>query len=241
MKKSMLGRSGAAAVVLSILAAVTLGGCASAEDVPTGPNGEDEAEADSPDVGQSNEALPEQTGSTSEALSGPTCRESATDDYDACRRLQFTNCYSGFSDSYYVYCMDLAATRCKPKYVQAKTLCDLDVATIYRVNQSGFHNETKVFYGGTVEAQFNFFPRRYTGADPNPIYRCPVNRGFRDFPSRDPNCEGNGAPISVLGYSLPRGVRGAKAVYRCRDSDHFLSWQANCEGKINEELIGYAW
>ncbi len=234
MKKSMSGRSGAAAVVLSILAAVTLGGCASAEDVPTGPNGEDEAEAS--------------VSTTQEALSGLTCRDSATDDRTFCEAIHFWSCYSGSNAG---ACRANAEALCARKYAQAGALCDNDVARVYRVLQNGFHNETKVFAGGTVEDVFSFFPRRYTGADPNPIYRCPVDPsgvsyvvysgGIRDFPSKSATCEGKGTPISILGYSLPLGVKGATAVYRCRaGSDHFMSRDANCEGKVKEGLLGYA-
>ncbi len=223
-------------LVVGIAAFAFLGGCSAADDTdPTSDSDGVEAEG----------SLAEQTGSTSEALSGLTCPQSAADDEKICQRIEYFECRQTSSDL--GLCYRQSRSRCAPKYTRAVAMCELDVATVFRVSRRGTHNETKVFVTGTVEAQFNFFPRRHAGADPNPIYRCAVvnsvvNGQFLDFPSRDANCEGKGPPISVLGYSLPPGVHGAKAVYRCRTGDdHFLSWHSNCEGQANEELIGYAW
>lgn len=208
------------------------------------------------DAGGADDANESSATTTDQALTGLTCKASATDDNAQCVDSLTWSCvtYSTPRRTRSA-CQSLATEHCARTYSQAKAICDLDFSRVFRLRiDSGIHQETKVYptdSGETVEGIFNFFPRRHTGADPNPIYRCNATPGttygwekaVKDFPTRDANCEGKGAPISVLGYSLPRGVRGAQAVYRCVTSgtgDHFLSWYSNCEGQRSEGLLGYA-
>lgn len=230
------------AVVLA--AAAILGGCAAVD-------GETLA-TDDPSGSVEPAANDEAVRSSSEELTGTTCLASANDDFAACRDVIYWDCYFSFSGSgvsgFAQYCMDQATSACNPSYTAAKTACAFGLNRIYRVND-GFHHETKVYSGGTVELKFDLWPKPYgAGADPNPIYRCAMDTfqaGYRDFPSKDPNCDGKGsaARISILGYSVPStfsGTKKAKALYRCRTgSDHFISTASNCEGKVNEGLLGY--
>lgn len=207
-------------------------------------------EDEQPNAGVSQTEAPaettETTDSTSQSLSGMTCAASASDDNYICIGIELVNCINQTASNY-EYCFNQGTRACTPLYTVAKRWCVLHQNRIYSVLKNGFHNETKVYVGGTVEMHFDLSQTPYPGADPKPIYRCGLdgtttkyNGGFRDFPSKDPNCEGKGAPTSILGYSVTSTTARAKALYRCRTgSDHFLSTSSTCEGKTFEGLIGY--
>lgn len=197
------------------------------------------AESDNPGPAAADEA--EQVASASEALSGTTCLASASDDNVECVNRYADYCYPSPT-----YCKTEGIEACRASYDAAKAACNAGRNRIYRVYTAGaFHNETKVFWRGTVELRFDLSQTAYPGADPKPLYRCRAKAypgETKDFPSKDPNCEGRGAPISILGYSVPSTLVGAKALYRCRlNDDHFLSTASNCEGVVNEGLIGYGY
>ena len=93
------------------------------------------------------------------------------------------------------------------------------------------------------EDVFYFALSPQVGADARPIFRC--GKGGNDRPSRSPTCDDwNKAPVSKHGYSYAPGRPGTTPVYRCKrnraPNDWFLSRQANCEGHIRQELLGYA-
>lgn len=229
-----VARHGARALAFAAL----VGGCAAVDDASTATDPSDSAGATAAD---------EAIGSSSEELTGTTCLASVEDDLRLCMA-------SYFCSPFYPQCEPMAYNQCWPSYNAARTACGFGLNRIHRVREGLYHNETKVKRpSGVVEMTFDLWPKPYgAGADPNPIYRCAfdppssfVKGGFRDFPSKDPNCEGKGAAarVSILGYSVPptfSGVKKAKALYRCRTgTDHFLSTASNCEGSTNEGIIGY--
>ena len=75
------------------------------------------------------------------------------------------------------------------------------------------------------------------------VYECRVGgaNGNHAMISPDPACEGQ-FNMGPLGYVYNTQVTGTSPIYRCRTSNgsHFVSPAANCEGQIQESLVGYA-
>lgn len=232
---------------LAALAGVSLLVTACTTEIPP-------ASVDEPGADVSTGTDPESNvGATSAALTGSSCTAMINDDVAYCGELGSFGCIRYISGTSYLdpYCVAAVKNQCKDASWGPFINCDATgSAEVFRVRNGSVHYETKVYTAGVAEAKFIFSAKPAAGASPNPIYRCRLNSKWtpiRDFPSRDPNCEGHGPAISVLGYDWPTSKTGVKPVYRCRTDvafsgvDHFLSWSSTCEGKVKESLIGYAY
>jgi hypothetical protein len=96
--------------------------------------------------------------------------------------------------------------------------------------------------GFTVENSWRLW--RDSRPDTTLLFECRVGAvaSSHNLLSRDPRCEGL-QPLGPVGYIHNGPVAGATALYRCRvmvNGDHFVSTQANCEGQVFEQLLGYA-
>jgi hypothetical protein len=109
--------------------------------------------------------------------------------------------------------------------------------------EARFDNEVP---GATWEASFALSPTpRLTGSGATqPIYRCLNSTQAKDdYLSLDRNCEGGGKLLSVVGFSYASFDTRVAPIYRCGvrgRTDHFISWDANCEGQWVEGQLGYA-
>ncbi|SMC21274.1 Right handed beta helix region [Andreprevotia lacus DSM 23236] len=75
------------------------------------------------------------------------------------------------------------------------------------------------------------------------VYRCfSGTYPDDDFITNLSQCENSGGKLdSVLGFSVNASDANATPVYRCRNgADHFVSYNAQCEGVNFEKLIGYS-
>ncbi len=118
---------------------------------------------------------------------------------------------------------------------------------IYRLRlTNGLHDEANTAgesSGAILEGIFQLSPSPRVGALNRPIYRCFIaGTKDNDFPSFDPNCEGQQHFHSILGYSYEVGHPGSQPFYRCRkgSSDNFISWDSHCEGQVFEGMLGSA-
>lgn len=173
--------------------------------------------------------------STDGKMVGVTCQAGLLDEYENAMMWGQT---WGQDGVYY--------DACDAAYSAGLAQCNSGYTTVYRSLTLQKHWETRLqplgqIMGGRIEGAFHFSATPRPGASQSPIYRCPYNYEY-DFPSLSANCEGQGAPISALGYSYAANTPGVRPVYRCRvGGDHFISWASNCEGQIKDGLFGYAW
>ena len=76
------------------------------------------------------------------------------------------------------------------------------------------------------------------------VYECRVGGpyGSHTLISKDYNCEG-GFNMGPMGYIYNKKVDGTVPIYRCYmegNGDHFISQYSDCEGFVQESLVGYA-
>lgn len=112
---------------------------------------------------------------------------------------------------------------------------------IHRLN-SGTHSESQwPVNGWQTEDKFKISVFPYPYEAPKPLYRCfVIGSNTYDFVSLSRECEGHRFH-SMYGFSYPSYFGGAQEFYRCRNgSDHFISWDRNCEGTTYEVTLGYA-
>lgn len=185
--------------------------------------------------------------SSQEGLTGLSCAKGAEDDGKMCAAVYAVTC----SSEQFAACYKQAYAACLPRYNAAIAQCNLGIVQVHRTvggfSLGGLHRESMVQeLGSTIESTFKFSATPVLGAESRPIYRCLIsNVREGDFPTFDANCEGKGSAqaLSFHGYSYKSTTPGAYPVYRCRTgSDHFLSRDSNCEGKVQEKgaLTAYA-
>lgn len=126
-------------------------------------------------------------------------------------------------------------------------------------NRCGFENLpyvklTRAFDGlfhwvSTRMLPRGFFPEqtykilREPENDTEIVYECRVggDKGKKALISKDPNCEGH-FNMGPLGYVWKSSSKDRVPLFRCYDSkyqDYFVSTYPECEGKVQEQLVGY--
>ena len=119
----------------------------------------------------------------------------------------------------------------------------------YRYGTSEQHIEARFVNevpGAIWEASFalSHIPRLTGAGATQPIYRCLNSTQPKDdYLSLVRNCEGGGKLHSIVGFSYVSSDTRVMPFYRCGvrgRSDHFISWDANCEGQWVEGQLGYA-
>lgn len=142
-----------------------------------------------------------------------------------------------------LHSLALDVRSCSQNYAVRRCYDPLRDRHVESLSSAGCAAYNPDFSPGTPEGVFYFALTPQAGADPRPLFRC--RNGGNDRTSRSPTCDDwNKAPLSRHGYSYAPGAAGTTPVYRCKrnraPNDWFLSRQANCEGHLRQELLGYA-